>query len=64
MHHSYETLLQDLLANPTKTIEDLNVISEKHAARETKLFEESREHFRAVKPKTQKQQITSSDQLV
>jgi non-ribosomal peptide synthetase component F len=58
MHHSYETLLHDSLANPTKPIADLNLISETQAARESKLFEESRKHFRAVKPKAQTLQVS------
>ena len=60
MHYSYETLLQDLAANPTKTIGDLNVVSEKQAARETEQFEESREHFRTVKPKAQTLQVKTA----
>jgi non-ribosomal peptide synthetase component F len=53
LHHSYETLLRDLLAHPTKSIKELNFVSEKQAAREIELFEENRERFRAVKPKAQ-----------
>jgi Condensation domain/Phosphopantetheine attachment site len=61
MHHSYETLLQDLLAAPTKTIKHLTLVSQKQkeheVARDTKLFEENRERFRAVKPRAQTLQI-------
>ena len=60
MHYSYETLLQDVLANPTRTIGELNVISEKQVARETERFEESREHFRAIKPKAQSLKVNTA----
>ena len=60
MHYSYETLLQDLLANPTKTIGDLNVISQKQKDREAAQETENRNHFRAIKPKAQTLQVKTA----